>query len=213
MYGYTGPTYDSKTFIIAGSAADTFDLQFRAPSPSWIYSQASGYTYTVSVEYSPAANAPCATSNDGGSGLDAPDEDPQTSTESTIVVTGGQITGTICQDYDDEDYYQVHVPSGQGVFASLEWDDSDDELFEGLDFSMMVNDGSSMRSVMSATKDDASLQAVSSNMSGLFMPGTMAEDIECSLESFGSATDSCTVNVNTGDTLILELDTLSLIHI
>ena len=35
MYGYTGPTYDSKTFIVAGSAADTFDLQFRAPSPSW----------------------------------------------------------------------------------------------------------------------------------------------------------------------------------
>ena len=138
--------------------ADTFDLQFRAPS-SWIYSQASGYTYTVSVEYSPAANAPCATSNDGGSGLDAPDEDPQTSTESTIVVTGGQITGTICQDYDDEDYYQVHVQSGQGVFASLEWVDSDDELFEA----RLLNDSQRRldTSVMSATKDDASIQAVS----------------------------------------------------
>ena len=33
------------------------------------------------------------------------------------------------------------------------------------------------------------------------------EDIECSLESFGSGTDSCTVTLNTGDMLDIELDT------
>ena len=124
-------------------------------------------------------------------------------------MTGGQITGTICQDYDDEDYYQIHVPSGQGVFATLEWDDSNDVNYNGLDFSMMVNDGSTLRSVMSATKDDAAPQSVSSNMSGLFMPGTMARDLECSLESFGSGTDSCSVTLNTGDMLDIELDTRS----
>lgn len=206
LYGYSGPIYDSKTFIVAGAAADTFDLQFQSPSP---YTTSSGFTYSVSIEYTPAANAPCATSNDGGSGLDAPDEDPLTSTESTIIMTGGQITGTICQDYDDEDYYQIHVPSGQGVFASLSWDDADDELYPGLDFTMTVNDGSSLRSVMSATKDDASIQSVSSNLSGLFMPGTLARDLECSLESFGSGTDSCTVTLNAGDMLDIELDTRS----
>ena len=206
MYGYTGPVYDSKTFIVAGSAADTFDLQFRAPSP---YTSAAGFTYTVSIEYTPAANAPCATSNDGGSGLDAPDEGPYTSSESTLIVSGGQITGTICQDYDDEDFYQIHVPSGQGVFASLEWDDAGDVNYAGLDLSMTVNDGSSLRSVMSATKDDSSIQSVSSNNSGLFMPGTLARDLECSLESFGSAVDSCQVTLTTGDMLDIELDTRS----
>ncbi len=206
LYGFVGSVYDSKTFIVAGSAADTFDLQFRAPSP---YTTSSGFSYTVSIEYTPAANAPCATSNDGGSGLDAPDEGPLTSSETTIFGSGGQITGTICQDYDDEDFYQINVPSGQGVFATLEWDDSDDELYSGLDFTMTVNDGSSLRSVMSATKDDATIQSVSTNTSGLFMPGTLSRDLECSLESFGSGTDSCQVTLNTGDMLDIELDTRS----
>ena len=74
---------------------------------------------------------------------------------------------------------------------------------------MTVNDGSALRSVMSATKDDATIQSVSSNTSGLFMPGTLSRDLECSLESFGSGTDSCQVTVNTGDMLDIELDTRS----
>ena len=204
MYGYTGAYYDSKTFIVAGSAADTFDLQFRAPSP---YAAASGFSYSVSIEYTAAANAPCATSDDGGAGVDAPDDGPHTSSESSIVVSGGQITGTICQDYDDNDFYTVHVPSGQGVFATLEWDDSDDIDYNGLDFTMTVDDGSSLRSVFSATKDDSQIQSVTGNMSGLFMPGTMAEDLECSLESFGSGTDTCSVTLVAGDTLVLDLET------
>jgi len=204
MYGYTGAFYDSKNFIVAGDSADTFDLQFRAPSP---YSAASGFTYSVTIEYTAAANAPCATSDDGGSGVDAPDESPFTSTEQSITVSGGVITGTICQDYDDSDYYTVHVPSGQGIFATLEWDNSDDIDHNGLDFSMKVNDGSTLRSVHTATKDDSEIQAVSSNMSGLFMPGTMAVDTECALESFGSGTDTCTVTLATGDALVLDLET------
>ena len=207
LYGLTGAYYDSKSWLVSG--ADTFDIGLRAVGPAG--STATGFTYKIDVTFEASANAPCATSDDGGSGDDAADDEPYENTDpdTPIPATSGVITGTICKDYDDDDYYTFTVPSGMGVFASLEWDDSDDPLYDGLDFTMHRDDGSQVSPLMSATKNDATVQSVSSNTSGFFMPGGLATNQECSLESFGSGTDECQVTIDAGDMLHIELDTRS----
>lgn len=206
-YNLAGPYYDSKSWTVSG--ADTFDIGFWAVGPPG--SSASGFKYKVDIEFEPAANAPCATADDGGSGEDAPDDDPYNNNDPDLPISGngGVITGTICKDYDSNDFYVLNIPSGMGVFASLEWDDSDDPLFDGLDFVMHRDDGTSISPLSSATKNDATVQSVTSNKSGFFMPGGMATNQECSLESFGSGTDDCTVTIAAGDMLHIELDTRS----
>ncbi len=207
MYGFIGTYYTDKNWLVAGSNADTIDIGFRAPSP---YAVASGFTYAVTIEFQPAANAPCATADDGGYGDDAPDDGPYSGDlDAPAPVSGGSFSGTICQDYDMDDYFGLTVPAGYGIFASLDWDDSTSSAYNGIDFSAGVDTGFGVSNFMTATKDDSGPQAISSNNSGLFMPGSLATDNECSLESFGSGTDTCSVGVATGDTLVLTMNTRS----
>ena len=201
----TSDYYRSKSWTVAG--ADTFDIGLMAISAT---APASGFSYSIDVEFAPAANAPCATANDGGSGQDAPDDPPYDNDGQDLLITGssGTITGTICKDYDNDDFYTLNVPSGMGVFASVEWDNSDDPLMDGLDFVMHRDDGSSLSPIMSATKNDASVQSASSNKSVYFMPSDgLITSEECTLESFNNNIDSCQVTLAAGDMLHIELDT------
>jgi len=213
LYGLVGDYWDSKSWLVSG--ADTFDIALLAVSPH--LPSASGFNYIIDVTFEPAANAPCATADDGGSGDDAPDDDPYNNDDPDLLISGtsGVITGTICKDYDSNDYYTMSVPSGMGMFASLEWDDSDSPLYDGLDFTMTRDDGSGLLPVMDATKDDATVQSVSTNKSGFFMPGGLVTTTQCSLESVGSGyspypnapTDSCSFTLNAGEMMHMELDT------
>jgi len=161
-YGLDQPAHYSKSIPVSG--ADTVDIVVRsvgvsAPAPL-------GFDYSITAEFIPSASAPCGESDDAGSLKDAPDKSPYDSTnsEASMTISGGSITGTICQGYDMNDYYSLNVPSGYGIFASVEWENSTDTLYNGLDLVLYDDTGVGLAPISSATKNDAALQSVSANI-------------------------------------------------
>ncbi len=216
-FGWNTPYHNVKEWSVSGNDADTIDIGLRmgyytAMAQAGVDND--GFSYKIELEYKLAATAPCATSDDGGSGDDASDEGFYEDGDHPvpISITGSQIRGTICQDYDNNDFYSMTVPSGYGVSAVLDWGDTTTDnstaTYDGLDFELFVDDSTAYDSISDATKDDANPQVVNSNTSLLFMPagGNLVVD-STELESFGSTDDITTVTLAAGDELNIELET------
>ena len=100
--------------------------------------------YILEYQTEPGAPPPCFFQDDGkapgegvftGSGEDAPEG--QFNFEDTpINVTGladsdgnGAFQGMMCAGYDETDWYQITVPAGDGLYATLEWPEGIDSNF------------------------------------------------------------------------------------
>ena len=223
-YNMDSDYYKKKEWIVSGEDADTIDIGIRSGYLSSYYANTyhEGMSYKIELEYLQAASAPCATSDDGGSGGDASDEGFYEDGDHPVPIssTASKIYGTICQDYDNHDFYSMTVPSGYGVSAVLDWGDTTTDnttaTYDGLDFELFVDDSTAYNSISDAIKDDANPQVVNSNTSLLFMPagGQLISTTE-ELESIGSGyspypnapTDSTSVTLGAGETLDFELET------
>ncbi|MFL2965640.1 MAG: hypothetical protein ACJZ5A_04795 [Candidatus Thalassarchaeaceae archaeon] len=77
--------------------------------------------YSLQLQLAPAVPPPCSVADDGGSGTDA--GDLQTSaTNITSLGSSGAFTGTICDGYDDEDWYSYTLAPDEGFWFVLTFD-------------------------------------------------------------------------------------------
>ncbi len=118
MFDYSW--YDQPEYIDLGSAYEGSTI-FAKVSYYAYYSVESHAGYSLRLQLAPSVPPPCSIADDGGSGDDAGD----VQTDATNVTHLGEsatFTGTICEGYDDEDWYSITLPADYGVWIELEFD-------------------------------------------------------------------------------------------
>ena len=111
--------YDQPEFIDLGGSITNTTVFIKVEYWYWgSVDPAAGYLLWMQIV--PSVDPPCWAQNDGGSGDDAGD----TTTDATNVSSlgmDGTLSGTVCDGYDEYDYYLLDVPAYHGVWARLDW--------------------------------------------------------------------------------------------
>ena len=117
--------YDNPEFIDLGLAVTNTTVFLKVDYYPW-GSSSSWAGYKLTIQFSPAVPPPCGTQDDGGSGDDAVDLSNDGPLDLTNLGNAGTITGMVCTGYDDEDWYEFTVPAYHGLWARLDWVDTQD---------------------------------------------------------------------------------------
>ncbi len=153
--------YDQPEFIDLGGAITNTTVYVKVEYYQWAsVDPSAGYILTLQI--SPAVDPPCWTQDDGGSGADAPDDDSDGPLDLTNLGNAGTITGMVCKQYDDEDWYEFTVPAYHGLWARLDW--VNNESTDVLRLYQYMDRGY-LSSVSSSTSTYFNPQAVATNES------------------------------------------------
>ena len=112
--------YNQPEFIDLGTAYEG-STAFVKVSYYAYYSTDTHAGYSLQLQLSPAVPPPCSIADDGGSGTDAGDLQSD-ATNITSLGSSGAFTGSICDGYDDEDWYSYTLAPDEGFWFVLTFD-------------------------------------------------------------------------------------------
>ena len=115
-YGNTWSTISSNGTSVGGT---TVYIQIGSSSDE-------GY-YNFSYGFGSTSGQPGANQDDAGAGGDAGNS-ASTATNLSVPVTGGNYTGWVSSNWDQEDWYRIAVPDNHTIWASVSWDNSSADL-------------------------------------------------------------------------------------
>ena len=116
--------YDQPEFVDLGT-------DFEGPATAYVkvsyyayYSVDTHAGYSLQLQITPAVPPPCSIADDGGSGDDAGDDQSE-ATNITALGSSAVFSGTICDGYDDEDWYSYDLGVDEGFWFVLDFNQSE----------------------------------------------------------------------------------------
>ena len=115
--------YDQPEFVDLGTSFEGATAFVKVSYYAY-YSTDTHAGYSLQLQLAPAVPPPCSVADDGGSGTDAGDLQGD-ATNITSLGSSGAFTGTICDGYDDEDWYSYTLAPDEGFWFVLTFNQSE----------------------------------------------------------------------------------------
>ena len=171
--------------------------------------------YLLEVDFIPVSGVPCYNQDDGASpddyysvfNGDAGHEDIASTKVIDTSAGSGTFKGMICGGYDDTDAFNLTVPAGTGIFATLEFD-SEHSYDMGFDLSKEIaaNPGTWVSQDMEMNAQEG-LRSVTSNAT--YSPGSsLTWTLEMS-DSYGDGWNGNSIDIIVDGVVVLDDATLS----
>tara|TARA_B110000014_G_scaffold9457_1_gene6553 strand:- start:685 stop:2526 length:1842 start_codon:yes stop_codon:yes gene_type:complete len=115
--------YDQPEFVDLGTSFEGATAFVKVSYYAY-YSTDTHAGYSLQLQLAPAVPPPCSIADDGGSGTDAGDLQGD-ATNITSLGSSGSFTGTICDGYDDEDWFSYTLAPDEGFWFVLTFNQSE----------------------------------------------------------------------------------------
>ena len=205
---YTNPEIVSSTDLIWDSIS-WISVEWWSPSYPAYDTEA---IYLLEVEFIPVSGVPCYNQDDGASPSDyynvfsgdAGHEDVASTKVIDTSAGSGTFKGMICGGYDDTDAFNLTVPAGTGIFATLEFD-QEHEFDMNFDLSKEVP-GSYVSQDREMNQQEG-LRSVTSNAT--YSPGSSLSWTLEMYDSFGDGWNGNSVDILVDGVVVLDDATIS----